>query len=179
MREGAKAGRCVEQRHTAPNDEAAEFGRSRCLPPGKIRLRPTFSTRFAERIKALDAMRASASWRIAAALLSAGDAMGWFVHRSFAWLFFRPGSRPRRAVRRRAVATARYVLAEPRLALPARRLLRLFPAIQRRVRVMLLAPATSHRAPFYNVQGPSDLSLRARDVYAKLKAAVAKHDVSR
>lgn len=77
------------------------------------------------------------------------------------------------------MAAARYVLAEPRLALPARRLLRLFPAIQKRIRAMLLASTASRRAPFYNVQGPSDLSLPARDVYTKLKAAVAKRNVSR
>lgn len=145
--------------------------------PGKSRLRPTFSISLVDRIKALAAARACASWRIAGPLRSAGGAARWLVRGLWGWLFFRPGSRPRRVARRLSVATARYLLAQPGLALPARRLLRFFPAIQKRLRVMLLAPTSSRRAPFYDVQGPSDLSLRARDVYVQLKAAVAKHDV--
>jgi hypothetical protein len=108
------------------------------------------------------------------------DASRWFVRGSWAWLNLGRGSRPRRVARRWSVAVASYLLARPRLAQPVRQLLRGFPAIEERFRMILLSPADTQRAPIQSVAvALSDLSPRARGVYAELKAAIAKREASR
>lgn len=110
------------------------------------------------------------SWPLGAPLRIARGVARRFTHGSVAWLTLRPTSRPRRIARRITVAAARSLLARPLLARPARRLLRRFPAIQGRLRMMLLASAGAHRAQI----GIADLSEHARGVYAELKVAVAR-----
>jgi len=129
-----------------------------------MRLRPTLSAPLTASIKAHFA-RVTAPAR-------------WFVRGSLAWLVFKPGSRPRRLTHRWSVATARYFLARPRIAVPMKRVLQRFPALERRFRVMLLSPVET---TYYDtsIDGPADLSLTARGVYAELKAAIAKRNASR
>jgi hypothetical protein len=59
----------------------------------------------------------------------------------------------------------------------AKPLLRRFPAIEGRLRMMLSSPEGPRRASIPS--GLSDLSLHARTVYAELKAAIAKVETSR
>lgn len=100
----------------------------------------------------------------------------WFVHGMWAWLTLKPGSRPRRMARRGVVALARFLLARPRLAEPARRLLQRFPAIEGRMRVMLSAPDAFRPPVQEDAKDLSDLSPRARRIYAELRAAIARRD---
>lgn len=90
------------------------------------------------------------------------------VQGSVAWVTFRPRSRPRRVARRVGIAAGRYLLALPFLALTARQLLRRFPAVRGRCRMMLLRVAEPHQ---FQLAG---LSAHARGVYSELKAAVAR-----
>lgn len=107
-------------------------------------------------------------WRLRPLLLIGRAVARRLVRGSVAWLTFRPGSRPRRVARRVGIAAARYVLALPFLALTARQLLRRFPAVRGRWRMMLLRVAEPHQ---FQLAG---LSAHARGVYSELKAAVAR-----
>jgi hypothetical protein len=110
------------------------------------------------------------SWQLGARLRIAKRAARRVMQGSIAWLALRRGSRPRRMARRLGVGAIRYLLARPLLARPARRLLRHFPAIRGRLRMMLLVPAGPYRV-HVNV---ADLSENARAIYAELKVAVAR-----
>lgn len=123
-------------------------------------------------------MSAPLTSRIAARFWRIAAPARWFVRGSLAWLVFKPGSRPRRLTRRWSVATARFFLARPRIAVPMKRVLQQFPALERRFRVMLLSPVET---TYYDtsIDGPADLSVTARGVYADLKAAIAKRNASR
>jgi hypothetical protein len=154
--------------------------RSRVLPPGRSRLRPIFTGDLLTRTEPLAANIAFTFKRITTPLHSASGAARWFVYGSWAWITLKPGSRLRHVAGRGGVAVARFFLARPRLAQLAKRLLRRFPSVQKRLRRLL---ADSPRTFFQdfahhnrNVENPSDLSPRARRVYAELKAAVAKHE---
>ena len=96
---------------------------------------------------------------------------------AWTWLTLRPGSRPRRIARRWSMVGARYFIARPLLVRPARPLLRRFPAIAARLRLMLLSPEGTRRASIPS--SLSDLSSHARGVYTELKAAIAKIEASR
>ena len=96
---------------------------------------------------------------------------------TWAWLTFKPGSPPRRMARRSSVVLARYFLARPVLMRPAKPLLRRFPAIEERLRMMLSSSEAARRASIPS--SLSDLSLHARTVYAELKAAMAKVETRR
>lgn len=116
-------------------------------------------------------------WPIAEPLRIAKGAGRMLVRGSSAWLMLKPGSRPRRLVRRWSVAIVRYFRARPHLARPARRLLRRLPRIEGRLRMMLVSPADTPRAPIPR-RLFSDLSPRARGIYTELKAAIAKREAS-
>jgi hypothetical protein len=60
---------------------------------------------------------------------------------------------------------------------PAKPLLRRFPAIEERLRMMLSSSEAARRASIPS--SLSDLSLHARTVYAELKAAIAKVETRR
>jgi hypothetical protein len=113
------------------------------------------------------------SWRVGAFPRIARNV----ASRAWAWLTLRPGSRPRRIARRWSVVGARYFIARPLLVRPARPLLRRFPAIAARLRMMLLSPEGTRRASIPS--SLSDLSSHARGVYTELKAAIAKIEASR
>jgi hypothetical protein len=113
------------------------------------------------------------SWRVGAFPRIARS----LANRAWAWLPLGPGSHPRRMARRWSVVGARYFIARPLLVRPARQLLRRFPAIAARLRMMLLSPEGTRRASIPS--SLSDLSSHARGVYTELKAAFAKIEASR
>jgi len=78
--------------------------------------------------------------------------------------------------RRSSVVVARYFIARPRLIRLTKPLLRRFPAIEERLRMMLSSPEGARRASLPS--SLSDLSPHARTVYAELKAAIAKVEAS-
>jgi len=116
----------------------------------------------------------TATQRSRASGLTAGGAR-WFALGVWTWITFKPGSRPRRLARHSVVAAITFLVARPRLARPARRLLGLLllpaPAVKKRLVMMFLsADAAPARDKHKN---PHDLSPYARNIYAELKAAVA------
>lgn len=114
---------------------------------------------------------------VGAFLRIARSVASWLVCRTWAWLTLRPGSRPRRIARQSSVVLARYFIARPHLVRPVKPLLRRFPEIEERLRMMLSSPEGARRASIPS--SLSDLSPHARTVYAELKAAIAKVEASR
>ncbi|WP_334150909.1 methyltransferase domain-containing protein [Hyphomicrobium sp.] len=131
---------------------------------------------------ALAAMRASTSWRITAPLRAVSRAVRlqlhgrrWFAQGVRAWITFKPGSRPHRFTQRTIEKTARFVLARPRLAGVASRILRLLPRLDRCVRDTLgigvpAGPPFFFR-PGHIVIAPTGLPPRVRRIYTDLRAA--------
>ena len=91
----------------------------------------------------LAAIEASTSWRITAPLrgfkraISMAGHLGVFLQGVSAWVTLKPGSRPRRAVRRSLIGLASYVRARPRIANIARRLLLRYPKLQDRLQLVV------------------------------------------
>jgi hypothetical protein len=100
------------------------------------------------------------------------NSVRWSVFGTHAWLTL-AGSPLRRMARQGFVLVAHFLLARPRLAQPARRLIRCFPVIRGRVKMILLNP----QAP-QNKKAPTRpvLSQHARYIYAELKLAMAKRE---
>lgn len=80
------------------------------------------------------ALRASTSWRITAPLRAVSRAVRWlmrgprwFARGVWAWISFKPGSRPRRVLRAAFARLARFVLRRPRLARLAKRIAAFLP----------------------------------------------------
>jgi len=91
-----------------------------------------------------------------------------------AWLTLRPGSHPRRVARRGIVVVARFLLARPRLGQQAKFLLRFFPTIEARLRMMpFRMPAQNFVEHHPDLESRPHLPRRARYVYSQLKALIA------
>jgi hypothetical protein len=110
---------------------------------------------------------------VTASLRTISSFLRWYANGVWAWVTLKSGSRPRRALQR----FAGFVLARPQLAWPASRLSRCLPhPIKGRLRPLFLgtpAATTSLFAPPI-LRDATDLSPRARELYAILKAAVEK-----
>lgn len=95
----------------------------------------------------LAAVHASTSWRITAPLRSvkrymsaAGNSSGkprWFAQGIWAWVTLKPGSRPRRLMRRAATRLAGNIKARSRLANAARSILTRYPALRSRLQAFI------------------------------------------
>jgi hypothetical protein len=113
-------------------------------------------------------------WRVTATMRSVSTAVRWMLHRLWASITLKPGSRSRRTARKLVVAAARFVLARPSLVRILKPLLERLPKLKRRILahlpVELVVPVFVGSAP------ASDglLSERERFVYARLKAALEK-----
>ena len=147
--------------------------KSKALTPERTRVGAILTVGLLARSEPLAAVCAFVSRNIGASFRGAGRGARWLVRGSWAWISVRPGTRPRRMARRSGLAAARYLLAKPQLARPIRWLLRRSPTIEQRFRMLLRSPADAHRA---TVQTVSDIPARARNVYAELKAAIAKRE---
>ena len=88
----------------------------------------------------IDALKNSASWRLAAPMRLAARKAKWVWAGLHAWATLRPGSRPYRYLRKFAMIARRFVLGSPFLYSLSRRLLKPFPGIQRRLRNLLMPP---------------------------------------
>ena len=134
--------------------------------------------------KALNAIYASRSWRITAPLRWVGNVVRWFVRGSFAWLTFAPMSRPRRVVRKACIHLKLFVSARPHLKAFTLRWLSLFPALKERLKrvgsqsqpdlhpFQQAAACVSPAGVTVTIEGPEQLSPRARRIYNDLKAAI-------
>ena len=117
------------------------------------------------------------SSRVGGSLRIARSVASGLACSTLAWLTMRLSSPARRIARRSSVIVGRYFIARPRLMQRAKPLLRRFPAIEGRLRMMLSSPEGPRRASIPS--SLSDLSPHARSVYAELKAAIAKVETSR
>ena len=88
----------------------------------------------------------STSWRLTAPLRFVRRCLNFLVLGSWAWLTLRPGSRPRRVARRLVVGLAGRLSPHRRLTALAKHLLGSFPAVEARLRGMVLA----ERAKLYH-----------------------------
>jgi FkbM family methyltransferase len=92
------------------------------------------TTRMVEFDRLVAALYASTSWRITGPVRAASRAVRWLMHgprwfagRVWAWITFKPGSRPRRVLRTTLARIARLVLSYPRIAQLARRVAAYLP----------------------------------------------------
>jgi len=93
-------------------------------------------------------LHASTSWRITAPLRAVSRAVHWllrgprwFARGVWAWITFKPGSRPRRVVRAAFVGIAHFILMRPRLAAFGKRLARRLPdGVYSRLRLAAYRP---------------------------------------
>jgi FkbM family methyltransferase len=120
--------------------------------------------------KTVNAIYASRSWHITAPLRWAGKAACWFVRGSVAWLTFAPMSRPRLFVSKSVIPIKMFFYSHPRLKALALRLLALFPGLK--ARLMLVGSHSLPAASSFIIEGPEQLSPRARQIYNDLKAAI-------
>jgi FkbM family methyltransferase len=120
--------------------------------------------------QALNAIYASRSWRITAPLRWMGKFARWFVRGSIAWLTFAPMSRPRLFVRKSVIPIKKFFYFHPRLKTLALRLLALFPGLKARLKMVDSQPRPESYT--LTIEGPEQLSPRARQIYNDLKAAI-------
>jgi len=115
------------------------------------------------------------SSRVGGSLRIARSTASWLARSTLAWLTMRLGYPARRMARRWSVVVARYFIARPRFMRPLKTLMRRFPAIEGRLRMVLSSPEGRASIP----SSLSDLSPHARSVYTELKAAIAKGEAIR
>ena len=98
----------------------------------------------------------------------------WFLHGLRAWVTLKPGSRPRRTLRKLLQSAARFVLARPLLVPFLGPLLTSFPGLKRRI--FFHFPAHPALASIINAEPPFGAlwSEREQFVHARLKAALEK-----
>lgn len=107
----------------------------------------------------------------------------WFLLGTWVWLTLKPGTRPRRTARWMVMKLADFLSVRPRLKAAAVRLLAPFPAFAQQLRAVIHRKQV--REKFYaeglasSETNATDLSLRARDIYTELKAAIARHEGGR
>jgi hypothetical protein len=133
----------------------------------------------------VDLMKSSTSWRVSVPLRTLKSCMLGIVRGGTSWVQFKPGSRPRRVLRRMAVSAALFVLDRPRLVPFARRAIDQFPPLRQRLGQMIvhttglgepsLAPTLSGFAPGTQPTSSDDallgtFSSRARGIFNELRA---------
>ena len=99
----------------------------------------------------------------ASAIRSGSLRLRWVAGRGWSWVTLRPGTRPRRAMRRLTEGSIDFVLARPRLARSAKAVLRLTPRLAARLHRLKRQP-----------QAAADLSRRGREILAMIAAAEAR-----
>lgn len=107
--------------------------------------------------EALSATYASTSWRITAPLRTVSRGLRWFRDGVTAWFTFRPGSRPRRIVRRVLLHAVLWVRMRPRVAKLAMHIVQKVPKIERRLRDLQASIYTHGRATNLAIR-PTDLA---------------------
>jgi len=91
----------------------------------------------------------STSWRLTTPIRAFKRSILWVRDGVWAWLTLKPGSRPRRILRRAITALASRVQSQPRLAMTANRLMHRFPKLRNRLRAAMTgqhAPAATSRS---------------------------------
>jgi FkbM family methyltransferase len=114
----------------------------------------------------IQAIYASRSWRITAPLRLVGKAARWFVRGCIAWLTFAPMSRPHRIAKSLLVALKNSVSIHPASKLVA---LRKRADVKSQDGTIIAG----------RIEGPEQLSARARQIYHELKAAIEKNKKER
>ena len=118
----------------------------------------------------------SRSWKITKPLRLASKFAQWFTRGSIAWLTFAHGSRPRRVIRTGLIFAMNKIRSRPDLKIRVLKVLNKFPRLKQRLWNIAFAQTGVH-APQYSTPSVKeyDLSPRARQIYADLKAAIKKH----
>jgi SAM-dependent methyltransferase len=128
----------------------------------------------ADLTKELSAVYNSTSWRITAPLRSISRKARWLSHGVWAWLTLKPGTRPRRVARSILTRTAYFLLARPYLALPAKKAVRFFPQLERRLVTVVSGVPLIPPDGLAQTEDVEGLSPSARIIHAQLLTAIEK-----
>lgn len=150
------------------------------------------ATRHVEHISGVEAkltaIQNSTSWRITAPLRDIARTAQWLISGGRAWVMFRPGSRPRRIIRRVVGESIRMISRQRLLAEFSKRGVRKFPFIADRLRAITRASNVSStnvlgyhqmKGPLNNVSAKRGLSPRARHIYRDLSETINLYNKAR
>jgi FkbM family methyltransferase len=126
---------------------------------------------------ALAAMRSSSSWRITAPLRQLSRFISYLLRGMVAWVFLKPGSRPRRTARTILTHAILWVRQRPHVARKGLALLQLCPPLERRLRQLnvamrgsLLHVSSSRQSLDHN----EDLTPRGVAILADIQNEISK-----
>ncbi len=121
----------------------------------------------------LSLVYSSLSWRLTVPLRLLNSWRIWFFSGASAWLTLKPGSRPRRVMRRYLADVFRFVYTRPRLMSLVKQLVRYVPTLELRLRRLALA-SQGEGSVYSGIGQVTELSLQpeaVREVYRRLMQA--------
>ena len=101
----------------------------------------------------------------------AGKTVRWLVTGTKHWVTFSPTSRPKRVTKQMLVSLKHHINSHPRLKMNLLTILNRFPTLKARLRQIGQQHVVA-QTPFPIIEGPAQLSPRAKKIYNDLKNAI-------
>ncbi len=114
----------------------------------------------------------SNSWKIMKPFRLAGKALRWFVTGAKHWITFSPTSRPRRVLKQTLLSLKHRINANPKLKMKLMSILSHFPGLKARLKSIEQVDYHA-QTTITQIDGPAQLSPRAKKIYNDLKKEIA------